>query len=312
PSTPSAISELQDAFGSILLARKDATGVNPKTVYEPFLRAPEPIVYKWTGCFDILSFPRELRDRIYYYCLYRPDGIVYNRNTVRTFPFDHPENMTALFQTSRQVYKEAFQVFCRYNTITFTTRNHWSRRTMRGGLAGTLRLFPSKHADMLQCVRKEYSEYFTSFASWEDSYPEDNPGRVFLQMLRDAWTFKSFFPRLRKFTVRWNVWSHYFENNRLVFDKKTEDEKTKIWLNWMRHSIKQGNVVPMRGLRFEFDNSCWDNPMQEHAAALNEAYERLLKETAPFRDEAAELEESGRKWLEATSSETRKQRKAKR
>jgi hypothetical protein len=81
---PSAISELQEVFGTILLASKKVDLVtlyaNPATQRYDWVLQPAKkpaIMPKWTGAFTLLAFPRELRDRIYYYYLYRPEGVVY-------------------------------------------------------------------------------------------------------------------------------------------------------------------------------------------------------------------------------------------
>lgn len=183
---------------------------------------------------------------------------------------------------------------------------------MRNSLAGTIRFFPSKPREFLQCVRKDYSRVLSDFSSWNGTSNREDPAVVFVQILRDAWTLKSIFPRLREFIVGWEVWPHFFEHSNEGFGEKTEEMKAEIWLHWMRRTIKQVNVIPMRGVRLEFSKKWTTNPMLAHEASLNVAYEQLLAETAPFRDEAAELEESGRKLLEQTSSENRKQRKARR
>jgi hypothetical protein len=80
----SAIGELQDAFGPILLARNkvDASTLWANTTTQRSARILElakkpPILPKWTGSFTLLSFPRELRDKIYFHYIYRPKGIVY-------------------------------------------------------------------------------------------------------------------------------------------------------------------------------------------------------------------------------------------
>src|SRR5690349_16692027 len=96
PNPSSAVTELQEAFGTILLAHRDKSDYT--SIWEEHLRrANQAIKYKWTGAFELFAFPRELRDRIYYHYLYLPDGLTFNRNTSRRFPYDEPETVTNLF-----------------------------------------------------------------------------------------------------------------------------------------------------------------------------------------------------------------------
>jgi hypothetical protein len=48
--------------------------------------------------------------------------------------------------------------------------------------------------------------------------------------------------------------------------------------------------------------------MQAHAGALNEAYTRLLGDSATWDDQQAQLEDSGKKWLEEMSGLERKRK----
>lgn len=74
-SPQSPIRELQDALGPLLLTTKRVELQRPEWVLTP---AKKPsILPKWTGSFTLLAFPRELRDKIYFHYVYRPEGVVY-------------------------------------------------------------------------------------------------------------------------------------------------------------------------------------------------------------------------------------------
>ena len=220
-SSPSAISELQDLFGSLMVPCQDKH--DDASVFTRFFPhawepiggdgrfPPSRIEYKWTGAFELFSFPRELRDRIYYHYLYRPEGIGWLRNSTRTWPFEHSEDITSLFLVSRQVYVEAYQVFCRYNRISIGGLSSWSSAS-----DGILRLFPDRPAGMLQRVSKNYFQAHMRYASQSVYRSARAPGDAWVQMMRDAYTFKSFFPRLREFTARWEVYAHFLRTTGFV------------------------------------------------------------------------------------------------
>jgi hypothetical protein len=284
-----AISELQTAFESLLHATRDRKLSN----------TPSASTYpKWTGSFELLSLPRELRDRIYFHYLYHPAGITYNRRSTRVFPFDQPEDVTSLFLTCRQVYEEALPVFCRYNAILVSTRSDWRlRERINKVLEGALLLFPEESAKMMQRTRKQYYENTYIYPRLRYNDAEQIAGEGFIQMLRDAYTFKSAFAKMRDFTVAWKASSQYFEEQvNLRFGDKTEEEKVAVWLDWMRRWVGERNVVPPRWVKFEFTGpGLQQTDMVKHESALNEAYARLVKELAPFSYDQAELEESERR-----------------
>jgi len=286
----SAIIELQAAFGSILLTRKETKK----------FRLPEFGTHKWTGAFELFAFPRELRDRIYFHYLYRPKGVKYRRNTSYVFPFDHVDDITSLFLACRQVYDEALQVFCRYNQVEIIGRNYWRARSRYGkALDGTLRLFPEKPGRLLQRMRVQYSESTFMYDTYDYRQGSQKPGDAFVQMLRGAYAFKNTFPKLRELTVAWQARPlHFASHEDLRFEGRSEDEKKEIWLSWMKKWVGGSNVVPPRWVKFEFTDYWGEGEMQKHAHGLNEAYERLVSETASFREEEAELEESRKRWLE--------------
>ncbi|KAF2821080.1 hypothetical protein CC86DRAFT_251967, partial [Ophiobolus disseminans] len=297
----SAISELQAAFGSILLSRKDRKDSTTTTT-------PTPLVYKWTGAFELFSFPRELRDNIYYHYLYRPNGVKYRRATSRAFPFDDSDSCTSLFVTCKQVYYEALQVFLRHNQIELIGRNHWRGRDHYDrALGGTLRLFPDKPADLLQRIRVKYQESSFMYMTYNWAQGVPTPGDVLIKILRDAYVFKDAFPKLREFTAIWLALPVYFaEKEGLHFENISEEEKTQVWLCWMKKWVAEKNVAPPKWVKFGFFDYWGDGEMQKHADAMNRAYARLAKDMAPSSDKNVELEESGRRWLEEMEGEARR------
>ncbi|KAF1850709.1 uncharacterized protein K460DRAFT_361472 [Cucurbitaria berberidis CBS 394.84] len=247
------------------------------------------------GVFNFFALPRELRDVIYYLYLYRPRSVVYNPRSPPAFPFAHPEDITNLFLVSRQAYEEGLQVFCRYNTVKIGDPDHIVKN-----LEGKLRMFPDKPGRMLQCVSREYFESTSGYVVRDTSFSAQTPAKVFILMLQDMYTFKSYFPKLRQFTAEWYAWNPFFKKNGMNFRGQNEEEKIQTWLVWMRRHVQEEHMVPPRGLRFEL---CIHNSMQAHENAMNEAYEILLRETPTPRDESMELEESGKRWLEVAWGE---------
>ena len=303
----SSINELQEVFSSILLARKE------KNDYDPYQLPidPKQVVYKWTGAFELSSFPRELRDRIYYHYL-APHFVRYRRKSVRTFPFDQPTKVANLFLTSKQVYVEAYEVFCRYSTIHFPPF-HGNKN-----VEGTLRLFPDRPASMLQRVGVTYPR---PRPSWMYSFRPTHrinptPSDLWLSQLMDAQTFRHYLPRLREFKACWTIEPEDFKAHGMRFDDdKTKEEKIEMWLTWMRRACKQsGNLVLPRWIKFsinmDYNYRCI---LQSHEDAINEAYWRLWQESTSIREAQQELEDSGKRWIEETSvKKSRKQRREER
>ncbi len=306
PSPETAISELQEAFGSLLTARKEKIDIIDRpSIIEIYRRSqpdyvpPEPpVIYKWTGTFELFSFPRELRDRIYFHYLHRPKGVRYIRNPGSRWPFnDDPEPITDLFLTSKQVYDEAYQVFCRYNQVVFGSLN------CAKSVQGTLRLFPDRPASMIQRICTEYSRPSRYYGWSQHNVPPLTLAEKWVTMLRDAHTFKAFFPRLREYTASWHATALDFEEKQgMKFEKKTEEEKVALWLSFMRRALERENVVPPMWLKFKLQNTYPYNwSMDVHEDAMNEAYMILWREAAPLRKAEKELDDSGKKWIEEQS-----------
>lgn len=303
--TSCAIEELQSAFGSILLLRRNKNPASDQDT--PFeicsdhsanKFAEKEFVYQWTGVFDLFAFPRELRDRIYYHYVYRPQGLIYRRNTDRRFPFDdHPEEVTSLFLTCRQVYDEAFQVFCRYNRIEIRfSPSYEHHRISNKGLAGVIRLFPDKPARHLQHLgvsAERYANY--SYRSWGNRHTK-GPTDAFAQMLRDAHSFKDVFPKLRDFTVSFGRYDNFFGHNSMfALEGKDEEEMITKSVEMMSKWLRDDTVVPPSWFRFRFDKNWMFESLRTQEEVWNSAYGRLARE----RTRSVELvEESGKVWIE--------------
>ncbi|OAL03067.1 hypothetical protein IQ06DRAFT_375714 [Phaeosphaeriaceae sp. SRC1lsM3a] len=301
--TTCAIEELQNAFGTLLLNRRNRNPISDQASSLGICsdhsanKASETIVPHWTGSFDLFAFPRELRDRIYYHYLYRP-SLVYRRNTDRRFPFeDHPEEVASLFLTCRQVYDEAFLVFCRYNLVEFRFGARIQHnRICNKGLAGVIRLFPDKPARHLQHlgVSSERYMYFTyrRFGDQHLTIPTD----AFAQMLRDAYAFKDVFPKLRDFTVSFCKYDHFFGYSSM-FEVEGQDEEEKITncAELMSTWLGTDTVLPPRWFRFRFDEHWMFKFLVAQEDIWNKAYARLARERA---DKIEPVDESGKVWIE--------------
>jgi hypothetical protein len=288
----STIDELQNVFGSILLARQDS---NER-------KRPEAPTH-WTGAFELFAFPRELRDRIYFHYLDCPKGMVYHRNNRSNgFPFPEPETASSLFMTCQQVYDEALEIFYRHNQIEVGGRyqwhypNLWDRK-----LNGILRCFPQQPATQLQRISVNYSSFnYTS----EGSGSSDDflkMGETFLQMLRDAYVIKSVFPKLREFTASWEARPvHFNDEEDMQLEGASEDDETQIWLAAMKRWVGESKVVPPRWVRFElieFENQGMGPRVRKYAEPMNDAYRSLVREMSPLSDERAELDLARCRWL---------------
>ncbi|KAH9871048.1 hypothetical protein J1614_006622 [Plenodomus biglobosus] len=306
--TQSSILELQQALGPLLLARKHKCTCLTQHRKLPFIPSHgcpdtlplhEPIKPQWTGAFQLFSFPRELREKIFFHYLHRPQGYTWARYSApRHFsPSQHPAvDVTRLLLTSRQVYAEARDVFCRYSTV-YLSRD--PRATYGKRLDDILRHFPYRPSRALQCVGNVY---------WSDSTWGNEKGAPdsFLQILRDAHEMKAQFPRLRVFKVRYGV-QHLSDAEALLVDCKWSDErKVAKMLHWMRSVVAGSNVVPPAWVRWELFGQwqevgrCdeWGREIgpcvERDQSSMNKAYRLLVREWSGVDD----LEESGRKWIE--------------
>ncbi|KAF2684046.1 hypothetical protein K458DRAFT_389264 [Lentithecium fluviatile CBS 122367] len=316
----SAIEELQSAFPTILLLEKEKPKVKPPPMNQTWnevlmenrrlmhdLDNPKPFYPRWNGSFALLSFPRELRDNIYFQYLYRPKSLIWRRRPnhghefrawcgyIAVYSANMHHDALNMFLVSRQVYREALYIFCSANTIFIERRRHRH-------VEGALRLFPEPAASMLQHVELRYIDYHPN---WHETWNGPSAGRTWEKMVKDALLAKEHFPRLTTYTALWDVdWRTLYENDGVVsLQTQSEDEKTRIWLWWLRRQGEARGVVPPRWLKVRFEpEPRYYNEWQAkngHQASWDKALlifkeEERLKE----KEKAEELEESGKKWLE--------------
>lgn len=326
---PSAISELQSVFPTILALKKEKPPAKLPQKWDfwsgrfildhdaynaELARHNYP---SWTGHFEILKFPRELRDMIYFHYLHREKVLVWRRraNFSRTYKSRAGGSFTTqlttvlqeainLFLVSRQVYEEAFQVFCSVNAFFLEYR---SRKT----LEGALRLFPTKAGSQVQHVEVEYYD-----ANWELFW--DIPKSMWGQIVRDARLAKNYFPRLVTFTALWRLdWHALLGDELMAGVYAANDEcKTQMWLRWLKRESVACSVVPPKWLKVDLglDNSGWYGwpYTSDHEPICNKAVGLLAKEMQDEdKDPMLELEEAGKKWLEEEWGAGKRVRKGK-
>jgi SAM-dependent methyltransferase len=337
----SSIPELQAALGPLLLTRASPSGSATQAPgsYSVARGCPdtlppkEQVLPKWTGAFKLFDFPRELRDRIYYYVVYVPGGIHYTTHTNADLQNRPSSDIVNMLLVSKQVYQEALQMFGRSNTVALSTR-YSPREGYRKPLTGLLRLFPDPAADALTKVSHVYHDtiarpsgiwgYAPSHGSIADGgdgtghfHKRQQPGETFLEILRDAHAVAQRFPKLRVFDVVWYVGSGFHEypipecvvRNIAKFLKNSgsQEEAVKMWLDLMRGWLQKGNVVPLQCVwfipqGFRADGFGWD---LEQAA--NEAYQMVVREMKDRED----IEASGKVWLEEMEAANRTKKKRK-
>ncbi|PSN70842.1 hypothetical protein BS50DRAFT_268754 [Corynespora cassiicola Philippines] len=284
----SSIKELQEAFGPLLLSRKENLKRPPATYYP-----------KWTGTFRLYDFPRELRDAIYFHLLFRPRGITYRPGSTLAWPFED-NAFQCVFVTSRQVYEEALEVFFRYNTL------HLSRSTLT---PGKMRLFPDKTAGIVQKVQVDCS------LVWEWYKPSSyNFNKLWQTSLKQALLAERFFPRLRDYKVVWQSHSVHLNSGVTLdpMDKmsdKPEEAQLSMWLQWLRDAFERDRLTPPKWLRVHLQGD------HAHAqASFNQALDSFRAELASRPGREEELEQSGRRWIEEywpeSKRRTRKKRRA--
>ncbi|KAF2870454.1 hypothetical protein BDV95DRAFT_573866 [Massariosphaeria phaeospora] len=263
--TPTAIQELQDAFGTLVLQLpKDNTPVPPRS----------PILPTWTGPFRLFSLPRELRDHIYHAILYRPAGVCYQLGAARTWGPPWTDNISlTFFLTSRQVHAEAVQTFYAYNTI---------RLKYHIDLAPTLQLLLPAPGALIQRVQIE-----SVSAKGRGTGPKrEGPSGIWDVMIQEARRVEAAFPACRECATVWKVriWilnARHADDARqtLYFDGKTPAEKVQTWLEWMREWYVVDGAVPPRCMRVKFDTT----ESEEDQRAIDEALELFKKEVSGSR-----------------------------
>jgi hypothetical protein len=298
-----AISELQDVFGALLMTDRKTEPTpsyhkwNLRSWRTPY-KAPPPLLPKWTGSFALLSFPREIRDTIYFHYVFRYRGIMYRSNNATTEYSAPTENqMLSLFLTCRQVYEEALQVSCRYNQIEVPRKEDRKHRDYGKAPSGLLRLFPEKPRNLIQRVR------YT--CGWSEEH------ETFLQLLEDAHTFKAEFPLMREFTASWATYGDKILSS-LNIQENRHEENVQAWLRWMRFWIGKSKVMPAPWIKFQFAYESQFSPEQRHAGSLNEAYGILVRQRTAAVQDMADVEESGRKWIEEMGKERKRKKRSSR
>jgi hypothetical protein len=315
------IDELQSAFGAILAADKkidpvpDYTSLSWEEYEIATRKPPKPIPRDdRPGIFAFFNFPRELRDRIYFHYLYRPEGVVYRRRTAISYLYEKiTSSVTSLFLTNRQVYEEALQVFCRHNEVELVNRYHFRPRNGNNGktAAGTLRLFPDKHARLLQHVNVSFSHYMFIYYPRTDRNTGEQTtlptGEAFKEILRDTYAFKDTFPKLREFKVCFCGYQDFFGTSSLFeIAGDTDEDKIGECMKMMKWWLGDSQIVPPKEFRFCFD-ATWSYPhLRPQEGLFNEAYARLVRER--MRSVEA-LEDSGRLWIEEMGGKERRRRR---
>ncbi|USP75668.1 uncharacterized protein yc1106_02942 [Curvularia clavata] len=286
-----------------------------------------------TGAFNLFGLPRELRDKIYSYHLYRPGGVYYTAHADKEFWYsrERSDGICNLLIVSRQVYHEAFEVFCLTNTVALST--HYNpREGYKKPLAGLLRLFPDRVASSLTRVSNTYRDIVTrpvgmfgyapshvSIAQGGDGtgrYQKYNSaGETFVEILRDAHSLAQYFPKLVAFEAHWDPEHTFFEHPEqqgqvhgiAYFLKQGTDEGriVTMWLEALRGWLQGQNVVPLGCVRFTLEGFAADGFGEELDMSMNEAYRALVKERSTGED----IEDSGRLWLEEMDSEQANRRR---
>lgn len=289
---------------------------------------------QWTGPFRLFDLPRELRDKIYYQYIYRPGRIYYAAHTDKYFWESHTKSdgFANLLTVSKQVYHEAFNVFCEANTVALSVHYN-SREGYSKPLTGLLRLFPERAAASLTGVSKTYRDVITrrmgqwgyapsheGIAQGGDGtghyHKHNSAGETFIEILRDAHTLRQFFPKLTIFEADWYPEPPFHEYPeqlgqvrkiaRLWKEGVEEGKIRDIWLDTMKGWLHGKNVVPLSCVTFSLNGFAADGFDNDLDVLFNEAYIALVKQWTTRDD----IEDSGRAWLEAMDKEktTRKKK----
>ncbi|KAH7115331.1 hypothetical protein B0J11DRAFT_129544 [Dendryphion nanum] len=254
--------ELKNIFLDLFLEEEHGSHSGPPTKLE----AIRP--------FKIFYLPREIRDQIYYHYLHRPKGVPFRRSAMKKWAVKKDGVVLTLFLTSKQVHNEALEVFCRFNVIEFAWQNK-----LGNVLGGLLKMVPLKTRNMLQLVRKPYDKFESFLPSWNGPWIRPKPEEIWIQMIRDAYTMRSHFPKLREFTAVWINRRFVDEETDIHMNSARGDEQlVNMWGCWMRKWLEVHNLVPPKWLRIEFQTNYTDSieEMQQRQCAFQAAHRRLI------------------------------------
>jgi hypothetical protein len=311
---PSAIEELQSAFPTLLLLEKDKT----KALHEKGYNSGTSYLYPfWNGSFALLSFPREIRDLIYFHYLYRSHGFTWcrrpNHGWIHRYPHGYVTvyrggmtDVLSLFLVSRQVYQEALYMFCSSNVILV------EKRPKFGALEGALRLFPEPAASMLQRVETVYNDNDKYLYEVWDGPRSSGTWEI---IVRDALAAKEHLPRLTEYTALWDLdWRHFYEYEGMgSLQQEDEEVKVLIWLSWLERHSKARGVVPPRWLKVRFgpkpQSYHYQTSSNNHQKAWDRALIRFEEVRVREEEKGVALENSGKKWLEERWGDRKRLRK---
>lgn len=201
-------------------------------------------------------------------------------------------------------------MFCRYNIVELPARQDWcNQRANFKCLDGTLRVFPDKPARSLQRIGLPFMQYMYIYHHRAER-DKATAGEAFVQILRDAYTVKFTFPKLREYIIFVDTCYDFFglDTSTFAIPGADDEEKTQWALNLMKRFIGPITVVPPSWLVFQFKPE-WHYEYVKHQEGIwNAGYQRLVREYAG-KDEA--LENSGKKWIEETWEFEKKKKKKK-
>ncbi|KAF2004563.1 hypothetical protein P154DRAFT_616752 [Amniculicola lignicola CBS 123094] len=287
--------------------RDDHNIYDPRHRFDLWTPNPPPYHYPtWTGSFSILSFPRELRDQIYYHVLYRPRPVLKRRSYAVLerpryhFPTTYPID---LLLVSKQVHQEAMQVFCRCVQVLIQYKNT---------LEGMLRLWPSHLLMNVQRVTLTYRQQdWRAAASWK----RPGPSGAYARIIQDAYILKTFFPVMREFTANWVILLREIEEGEgCVFVGKTELECEERWGWWLKRCYKIDGLVPPAWLRVRFGEHQYGYRDMGHLegtfeVALGRLRSVLVEKEKGKVESGVDVEESGRRWMEEVWGEEKEKKR---
>jgi hypothetical protein len=161
----------------------------------------------------------------------------------------------------------------------------------------------------MRLYRDENGEVDGLFITWE-------------HVVRDSYILKSHFPQLQAFNASFQAFQEglryrFFQS---VYDVDETDttarqlkvqEKAQVIVQWMEHCLQDKGLVPPSWLRIKLSTEY--KPSDAHVRCIRfqqEALDLAHRSYAKMRAVTqVELDESGRKWLEEWSAESKRKRK---